>query len=103
MSLLSKKNMNVTHYDHDQILFVRRWSVKDEVFGVFRFGTEPQKVRLPIPDGRWDKILDSWEQQWRGPGSNFPLVMETDEKTIFNFPPNGFVLYFRKTPPFNVG
>ncbi len=102
MSHLSKKNMNVTHYNHEQILFVKRYSGKDEVFGVFRFGTEPQKVRLPIPDGRWEKILDSWEQQWHGPGSNFPSVMEPDEKIVFNFPPNGLVLYFRKTPPFNI-
>jgi maltooligosyltrehalose trehalohydrolase len=96
MLLLSKKNMEVTCYDHEQILFVRRYSATDEVFGIFRFGIEAQEVCLPIPNGRWEKIVDSWDQQWRGPGSNFPLVIQSNGKAAFKIPPNGLVLYFRK-------
>jgi maltooligosyltrehalose trehalohydrolase len=100
MALLSKKNMKVNHLDHEQILFVRRYSTRDEVFGIFRFGNEPQEAGLPIPKGRWEKVLDSWEQQWQGSGSNFPSIIESEEKTGFNIPPDGLVLYFRKRSPF---
>jgi maltooligosyltrehalose trehalohydrolase len=96
MSLLNKKNMEVSSYDHEQILFVRRFSITDEVFGIFRFGIESQEVCLPIPDGRWEKILDSWEQQWQGPGSDFSLILQSNGKAAFKLPPNGLALYFRK-------
>jgi maltooligosyltrehalose trehalohydrolase len=102
LSLLSKKNMKINHFDHEQILFFKRISAQDHVFGIFRFGENPQKIRLPVPEGRWEKILDSWEQQWRGPGSNFPPVMESDRSTLYEIPHDGLVLYFRKVPPFKI-
>jgi maltooligosyltrehalose trehalohydrolase len=102
LSIPSKKNMKVNHYDHEQILFVRRYSSKDEIFGIFRFGKEPQEASLPIPTGRWEKVFDSWEQKWQGPGSDFPLVMELVEDQFFNIPPDGLVVYYRKISSFNI-
>lgn len=102
LSFLSKKNMKLNHYDGEQILFIKRWSSNDEVFCIFRFGVDTRKIRLPIVEGRWHKILDSWETQWEGPGSDFPAVIEPEEKTVFNIPPDGLVLYFRKKPAFSV-
>lgn len=100
MSLLSKKNMNLSHHVQEQLLFVRRYSPIDEVFGFFRFGCEPIEAELTIPEGRWEKILDSWEQTWQGPGSNFPSFLESEKRINLTIPPDGLVLYFRKMSPF---
>ena len=96
ISILSKKNMHVSHHVQEQMLFVRRTSPRDEVFGFFRFGCEPKEAGLTIPDGHWEKILDSWEPKWRGPGSSFPSFLGSAKSINLVLPPDGFVVYFRK-------
>ncbi len=100
LSQLSKKNMNVEVYEKERILLVHRWSNIDEAFGVFRFGADSGEARLSVPEGRWEKIMDSWEKKWEGPGSVFPEKLASDSKAVFDLPPDGLALFFRRRPPF---
>lgn len=65
------------------------------VFIIFNFNCEGTKITPPIPDGRWEKMLDSSETIWNGPGSLLPKDLNAgDEITLGGF---GFVLYNKKS------
>ncbi len=100
LSLLSKKNMNVHVCEKERIMLVHRWSPIDEAFCVYRFGADSTEAKLSIPKGRWEKILDSWEKKWKGPGAVFPEKLSSDSKAVFNLPPDGLALFFRQRPSF---
>lgn len=100
LSLLSKKKIRVNVNYYKQTLFVSRWSTHDEIFCIFRFGTAPEIVRLPVHRGRWKKMIDSWDPQWQGPGSALPQILNSEEKGVFHLPPDGLAMYFRKKSPF---
>ncbi len=102
LSLLSQKNMTVKVDDLKQSLFVRRWSTDNEIFCIFRFGNDIETVQVPIPSGRWNKIIDSWDLHWQGPGSTLPSLADSGENTVFQVPPDGLVMYFRKKSSFNM-
>jgi maltooligosyltrehalose trehalohydrolase len=102
LSLLSQKNMTVKVDDLKQSLFVRRWSTDNEVFCIFRFGNDIEVVQVPIPSGRWKKLIDSWELHWQGPGSTLPSIADSGENTVFRVPPDGLAMYFRKKSSFNM-
>lgn len=42
-------------------LFWRRWAGDEQAWAIFNFGEEPAELVLPIPVGRWEKVLDSAE------------------------------------------
>ena len=50
-------------------MFMRRWKDSSYVFIIFNFNHSHVKIIPPIPEGRWNKILDSSEKIWNGPGS----------------------------------
>ena len=60
------------------MLFVRRWTGSDEAFLIFSISEQQMTVPLPLPAGRWKKILDSADQGWLGPGSLLPEEIESD-------------------------
>ena len=39
----------------------------------FNFDSEA-RIRVPFPEGRWVKALDSAEEHWKGPGSALPAA-----------------------------
>ena len=45
---------------------------------IFCFSTQQMTVPLPLPSGRWKKILDSADQRWLGPGSVLPEEIESN-------------------------
>jgi hypothetical protein len=94
--------MTVKVDDLKQSLFVRRWSTDNEVFCIFRFGNDIEVVQVPIPSGRWKKLIDSWELHWQGPGSTLPSIADSGENTVFRVPPDGLAMYFRKKSSFNM-
>ena len=78
LAQLSKKHQNVVADHEHRILFVRRRAGSDEAFMIFCFSTPQMTVPLPLPSGRWKKILDSADQRWLGPGSLLPDEIESN-------------------------
>ncbi|MBI5492599.1 MAG: malto-oligosyltrehalose trehalohydrolase [Deltaproteobacteria bacterium] len=59
------KRIEVSVADGD-ILFLRRWGGGGEVFAAFNCGKEDGEACLP--EGVWEKALDSSDGEWAGPG-----------------------------------
>ncbi len=77
---LSKTDLDVRSFEAEKVLFIRRWQGEHQMFGVFNFSDEPHTVRLPLPKGLWEKVLDSSERHWGGTGSLSADSFESGKK-----------------------
>lgn len=96
LTFLSKETMEVSGYEAQKVLFVRRWSGDDEAFTVFQFGETEVSVALPVPEGRWRRVLDSSDERWQGSGSSLPDHLASEGEATLHLRPKGFALFRRK-------
>jgi maltooligosyltrehalose trehalohydrolase len=89
---LSKQDMAVSTDEEAGVLVVRRRSGTNEVLVVFHFG-DGARVAVAGLEGRWEKLMDSADQRWAGPGSQTPDELGGDERLQLG--PTSFVLYGR--------
>jgi len=92
---LSKLNQEVQDYEAEKVLWVRRWYGEDEVLGIFHFGTEFREMTLPLPAGRWQKLVDSADQAWLGPGPQGPESLTSTGEVTLPLAPQALVLVAR--------
>jgi maltooligosyltrehalose trehalohydrolase len=76
LSSLDKDSLDVTGFEESKILCMRRWKGNNNIFCVFNFHELDMKFISSMPEGTWEKTLDSSDSTWNGPGSLLP------EKTI---------------------
>lgn len=96
LSNLSKSSMNVISSANRRTLQVHRWSMRDEVTMVFCFGAEDGKEEVHLPPGRWEKVIESCDARWGGPGGNVPDAVgskEGEEGRILPAPTSAVLLY----------
>lgn len=96
LASLNKDNMEVSDYGHEKVLVIRRWIGTDEAVACFHFGKSPATKRIPLPEGRWTKRLDSADKRWEGPGSEVPSEITSEGETALNLPPYTVVLFLRE-------
>lgn len=92
---LDKNNMEVTAFDEEMVLLVRRRSGHDEVCIVFSFAEHRSSVALPLPAGLWRKWLDTAEERWLGSGGTVPAILESAGKVSIALGPRNCVLLER--------
>ena len=96
LSWLDKTNLMVNGLEGEKIMFVRRWKGSSHVFIVFNFNCVDIKTTPPISEGRWNKVLDSSEKTWYGPGSLLKNELKPGDEIVIRG--HGFVLYKREIP-----
>jgi maltooligosyltrehalose trehalohydrolase len=62
---LSKEQMEVLGFEQPMSLFIRRWHGEHEVFLIFNFGSSQAALTLPVPAGKWQKVLASADARWQ--------------------------------------
>jgi maltooligosyltrehalose trehalohydrolase len=67
-----------------------------EVCMAFSFADNPCTVEVPVPAGRWARVLDSADARWLGPGSQVPAVVESDGAVSLALQPHGVVVLARQ-------
>ena len=92
---LSKEDMDVTSYERERVLVIRRWSAIDEAVIIFHFNESPVNISISFPKGRWKKQLDSADDRWQGPGSQAPGEMVSDGEVALTLPPHAFALFLK--------
>ena len=68
LATLDKDALEVESYSEQKVLLVKRRKDSSRVFAAFNFDSEAKQVMLPVPTGRWKRILDSGEHKWGGSG-----------------------------------
>jgi maltooligosyltrehalose trehalohydrolase len=95
LACLSKENMEVLEYEKEKLLYVRRWIEGSEAVTIFNFADVESTVVLPVPDGVWEKKLDSAEKHWLGNGSRLPEKYDFKGKVAITLGPNSLVLFIK--------
>jgi maltooligosyltrehalose trehalohydrolase len=93
LSRLSKNDMEVMAFEGEKVLFVRRWKGTGQTAAFFHFGSAPVSLALPLPPGRWEKLVDSSEQRWGGTGSSLPESVRSHGSVTLSLTPRSFVLF----------
>jgi maltooligosyltrehalose trehalohydrolase len=91
--LLDKTAMEVTAFEREGIILVRRWCGTEEIALVYNFGSAAAACSLPVPTGTWSKLLDSSESTWLGPGSSIPEALQSAGQAQLEIPASAFVVF----------
>ncbi len=92
---LNLANVNVRTWEEERTLLLRRWSGDSEVSLVCSLNQAPVHVTLPIPAGRWQKVLDSALPCWGGPGPATPDSMTSTGEVRLAISPQTCILWKR--------
>jgi maltooligosyltrehalose trehalohydrolase len=92
LSRLSKEDMEVTACGKEKVLLVRRWNGAAQTAAACHFGDSTVNVRLSLPSGIWENLLDSSEKRWGGSGSAIPEKLDPREEISLSLNPGAFVL-----------
>lgn len=68
LQVFQRDSMVITGVQQQKILTIRRHAQKSAVLCLFSFSNVQEEVALTLPQGKWEKILDSSARHWRGPG-----------------------------------
>lgn len=93
LSRLSKEDMEVMAFESEKVLYVRRWKGASQTAVVFHFGSAPVSLALPLPPGRWEKLVDSTEDRWGGTGSSLPESVRSHGSVALPLTPKSFFLF----------
>jgi maltooligosyltrehalose trehalohydrolase len=89
---LSKGHLEVVGYENPPALFLRRWYRPSETAAMFHFGKDWASVIVPLPPGRWHKLIDSAGELWGGPGSSTPSDLTSEGSVTLGLSAQSFML-----------
>ncbi len=78
-------------------LTVLRSAKEQEAIMVFNFGDQPATYSFPTPTGSWNKIFDSAETKWAGPGSDLPNQISQSSELNLTLHPHSFCVFEGRT------
>jgi maltooligosyltrehalose trehalohydrolase len=87
----------VLAFETERVLFVRRRSEGDAIWLALSFNVTPVTVTLPLPGGRWARLLDSRDVAYAGPGATTPATIESAGGVTLSLPPLSAVVYRRES------
>lgn len=94
LSRLDKDSLKVCSLEADKLLFTRRRHADREICCVFNFNEKETRVKIGSSGERWEKIFDSSETAWNGPGSAIPNETGGGDPIIVRG--HGFAVFTRK-------
>ena len=76
LQVFQRELMEINGMQRQRVLGIRRSAGESSVLCIFSFNNVQQEVALTLPQGNWEKILDSSAQHWRGPGEAAPATID---------------------------
>lgn len=95
LSRSSREGTEVAAREDEKLLLVVRRSGDAAAAAVFHFGEAPATLRIPLPAGRWETLLDSSDARWGGGGTAAPGTLRGDGEAPIAVNPTSFVLLSR--------
>jgi maltooligosyltrehalose trehalohydrolase len=92
LTQLNKQNLEV-RVMYDTVLYLRRWEAHSQIMCVMNFAAQPVRIGAGLPEGNWEKLLDSADAAWAGPGSAIPQTMSADAQPTLQ--PHSCVIFSR--------
>ena len=95
LASLDMQNLRAIPSENNEVLFVRRPHERSEAIIALHFGTAPARISLPFARGVWNKLIDSAEERWSGPGSSAPARIDSQGEVSLALNPKSFVAYVK--------
>ncbi|MGD1703295.1 alpha amylase C-terminal domain-containing protein [Dapis sp. BLCC M229] len=70
---------------------LHRWEEKSSVLSLMNFEKESVTFECKIPQGNWQKLLNSSDQEWMGNGAALPEKLLSGQNVTIN--PLSFAVY----------
>lgn len=91
LQVFDRKDIEVKGIEPHKTLAVLRRAEGRGLFCLFCFSGEAEQVTLVLPEGKWEKLLDSAELQWGGAGELAPRELQASQGAV-NIPMRPFSL-----------
>jgi len=92
LSRTDREGMEVSAFERENALVVLRRHGPARTAAVFHFGDAPGTLPLPLPGVPWEKVLDSSDTRWGGPGGAAPGRPGPRAGSALSVRPKSFVL-----------
>jgi maltooligosyltrehalose trehalohydrolase len=96
LARLNKEALEVTSFTAQKVMLVRRWDAANEALIAFHFDRATTELTLPVPSGRWRKILDSTETASALNGRQAPEIFESCGQMKLSLPAWSFVVFVQE-------
>ena len=82
--------------EEKKVVFMRRWKDNDHILALFNFNKADETINpcTSCPEMKWEKILDSSDERWNGPGTLLPEGIKEGKEIIMRA--ESFALYVNK-------
>ena len=87
-----REGMEVVPFEKERALFILRRNGSARTAAVFHFGDVPAYLPLPLPGEGWEKVLDSADVRWGGPGGEAPERQDPRADSFLAVRPRSFIL-----------
>jgi hypothetical protein len=84
--------MEVSSFGKENALVVLRRNGSAQTAAVFHFADVQATLPLSLPGGPWEKVLDSSDARWGGPGGASPEMPGTATGIALAMHPKSFIL-----------
>ena len=98
LSRLDVQSLRAIPSENCDALFVRRPHERGDAVSVFHFGTETVRESFPFAPSRWNKLIDSADERWAGPGSSLAAEIRSESEISLTLNPRSFAVYLRTLP-----
>lgn len=92
LSRTDRENMEVSSFEKENALVVLRRNGSAQAAAVFHFADAQATLPLSLPGGPWEKVLDSSDARWGGPGGGAPELPDTATDIALPMHPKSFIL-----------
>jgi maltooligosyltrehalose trehalohydrolase len=92
---LSKDETSAEAFEEPRVLFLRRGVEASELCLAFNLGDKEACLKLPVPSGKWEKLLDSSDLRWSGPGCTVPDMLTSRGEIELRWSSKSFCLFRR--------
>jgi maltooligosyltrehalose trehalohydrolase len=94
-----RERMRVTPFPESHALAAERWDGDDESLVALNFSDRPAEVRVSLASGTWDRVLDSADPRWGGPGTPAPAELTAGSEVRFTLAPHAVAAYALRADP----
>ncbi len=92
LSSLVKAATRAEFQEDSELLVLRRQHGQHPAIAVFNFASTESTMELEAKKGQWSKLLDSAEEQWKGPGSSISSGIISTGKLHLSLRPKSLCL-----------
>lgn len=79
-----RHDIEVSGLEDEKVVFMHRWKRDDHLYCIMNFNDMETTVFAPLPEGNWEKVMDSSDRERMGRGSSVPEVINKKQDLTIN-------------------